>query len=338
MNTSKRFLTVALISLALIVGLCYYYFFTAILSAGDSRYLYIDDDDTVDSVFAKVDTMATRHGVAGFKTIARHMAYGEAVRTGRYEVLPSDCAVTLYRKLRNGTQAPLMLVVPEVRTADRLAALLSQRLMPDSLDFVNALTDSATCATYGQQPTTMLCLFVPNSYEVYWDISVEQLLARMQRESEAFWAERQALADTIGMTRTEVMTLASIIDEETANDAEKPLIAGMYINRLRIGMPLQADPTVKFALQDFTIRRIRKKMLEVDSPYNTYKYAGLPPGPIRIASVAAIDAVLHYVRHDYIYMCAKEDFSGTHRFAATYSEHQQNAARYAKALNARGIE
>ena len=134
------------------------------------------------------------------------------------------------------------------------------------------------------------------------------------------------------------MTLASIVDEETANDAEKPMVAGMYINRLRCGMPLQADPTVKYAWKRFDLRRIYNNLLRIDSPFNTYRYAGLPPGPIRIPSVAGIDAVLNYVHHDYLYMCAKEDFSGTHNFAVTYTEHLKNAARYAAALNKRGIK
>jgi UPF0755 protein len=145
------------------------------------------------------------------------------------------------------------------------------------------------------------------------------------------------MAANLGLTPEEVCTLASIIDEETANTGEKPDIAGMYLNRLHRNMPLQADPTVKFALQDFALRRIYYAQLETDSPYNTYMNTGLPPGPIKIASKQGIDAVLHASQHPYLYMCAKEDFSGTHNFATTYAEHQNNAARYARALNQRGI-
>ena len=160
----------------------------------------------------------------------------------------------------------------------------------------------------------------------------------MTFEHDAFWSEeRLGKAQAAGLTPDEVATLASIVDEETANDAEKPMVAGMYINRLRTGMPLQADPTIKFALHDFSLRRIYHGHLETDSPYNTYRNTGLPPGPIRIPSISGIDAVLDYVRHDYLYMCAKEDFSGTHNFARTYREHLANAAKYTKALNQRGI-
>ena len=161
----------------------------------------------------------------------------------------------------------------------------------------------------------------------------------MQKEHDRFWqGKRQAKAAQMQLTPVEVCTLASIIDEETANTAEKPMIAGMYLNRLHKNMPLQADPTIKFALKQFELKRIWQKLLTIDSPYNTYLNEGLPPGPIKIASIKGIDAVLNYVEHDYLYMCAKEDFSGTHNFATTYQEHLNNAAKYSKALNERGIK
>ena len=164
-------------------------------------------------------------------------------------------------------------------------------------------------------------------------------MERMAKEHDAFWNdERRQKASAMELTPNEVSTMASIIDEETANNSEKPMIAGMYYNRIKAGMPLQADPTIKFALKDFGLRRIYHKLLTIDSPYNTYKNNGLPPGPIKIASISGIDAVLNHVDHDYLYMCAKEDFSGTHNFAKTYEEHLENAARYSAALNKRGIK
>ena len=222
---------------------------------------------------------------------------------------------------------------------DRLAGALSKKLMLDSTTIARALTDSAFCARYDCDTATIAAMFVPNTYDIYWNVGMDKLMERMVQEHKRFWnAERTAKAKAIGMTPLQVSTLASIVDEETANTAEKPMIAGMYINRLRTDMPLQADPTIKFAWKDFALRRIYHKLLDIDSPYNTYRNTGLPPGPIKVASVAGIDAVLNHVEHDYIYMCAKEDFSGTHNFARTYKEHLANAAKYTKALNERNIK
>ena len=201
------------------------------------------------------------------------------------------------------------------------------------------LTSNDSCARYGADTATIIAMFIPNTYEVYWNISVPRLLDKMHKEQQTFWnGSRKSKADALGLTPLQVVTLASIVDEETANNAEKPMVAGMYYNRLMQNMPLQADPTIKFALKQFDIRRIYHNMLRVKSPYNTYANTGLPPGPIRVASVAGIDAVLNLVRHDFLYMCAKEDFSGTHNFARTYPEHLDNAAKYTKALNERGIK
>ena len=236
------------------------------------------------------------------------------------------------------------LVVPSVRTMADMAGRLAQQLMVDSASIAQQLNDTERVKEMGYSLETLPTLFVPNTYEVYWDISVEGLLARLVRENRTFWnAERIGKLKSVSqyageeMTKEKVATLAAIVDSETANNGEKPNIAGLYLNRMRIGMPLQSDPTVIYALQDFSIRRVLHEHLKVDSPYNTYKNVGLPPGPIRVASIAGIDAVLNYAKHDYLYMCAKEDFSGTHNFAVTYAEHQRNAARYVRALNERGI-
>ena len=336
---SKKFVIPAAACLAVILFLCYYFFFTAMTRGEGSRYVYIDEDDNIDSVYAQLDTMSRSHALAGFKTLTRHSSYAEHIRTGRYEIRQGEGAFTVFRKLKNGLQASVRLTILSVRTADKLAGALSRKLMADSASIYEKLTDTATCRKYGYTPETMLCMFIPNTYEVYWNTSVDKLLDKMNSESKKFWNfERTQKAEAMGLTKEEVITLASIVDEETAVDAEKPMVAGMYYNRLKANMPLQADPTIKFALKDFDIRRIYHKMLTVNSPYNTYRNTGLPPGPIRIPSVAGIDAVLNHVHHNYIYMCAKEDFSGTHNFAETYEEHLQNAAKYSDALNKRGIE
>ena len=336
---SKKFVIPAVACLGVILFLCYYYFFTSMITDGGNRVVYIDEDDNIDSVYAKLDTIASHHAMSGFKTLVRHSSYEENIRTGRYEIEDGNSAFTVFRKLKNGLQSSVRLTIPSVRTADRLAGALAKKLMADSLSIYKALTDSTTCAKYGYTPETMLCMFIPNTYEVYWNTPVDKFLDKMDAESKKFWNfERKQKAEAMGFTEEEVITLASIVDEETANDAEKPMVAGMYYNRLKANMPLQADPTIKFAMKDFDIRRIYHNMLNVNSPYNTYKNTGLPPGPIRIPTVAGIDAVLNHVHHNYLYMCAKEDFSGTHNFAETYSEHLENAAKYSEALNKRGIK
>lgn len=293
--------------------------------------IYIDRDDTVDSIRTK-SALGWRWDV--YSKVLKFYPH-----TGRYRVLPEMSCLQLYRLLRNGTQEPTRIVIPTARTMEKLAAVLGQSLMVDSAEIASVLTDSFYLATHGYTKATIPALFIPNTYEVYWDISVDRFMERMESENNRFWtADRKTKAQVCGLTHEEVATLASIVDEETANNGEKPMIAGLYLNRLRLGMPLQADPTVKFAVGDFSLRRILNKHLKVESTYNTYLVEGLPPGPIRIASIAGLDAVLNHAEHEYLYMCAKEDFSGTHNFARTLSEHYRNARRYVNALNARGIK
>lgn len=316
--------------------LIYYYFFSAMASSG-TPYIYIDTDDNIDSVDTKLSSECTPQAMAAFRFLGKFTSYGEHIRTGRYKI--DSGSLMMFRKLKNGLQCPVSLTIPSVRTVGDLAAAVSQKMMIGSAELSKALSDSAVCARYGFTVATMPCLFVPNTYDIYWNVTVDKFLDRMHKEYKKFWNyERTQKAKALQLTPAEVVTLASIVDEETANDVEKPMVAGMYYNRLVTGMPLQADPTVRFALNDFSIKRIYNNMLSVKSPYNTYRNTGLPPGPIRIPSVAGIDAVLNRVHHKYLYMCAKEDFSGTHNFAETYEEHLENAERYSKALNQRGIK
>lgn len=338
-TTSKKILITVGVCVAVVCFLCYYYFFSSMSTKDNSIFVYIDDNDNIDSVYTKLEPIATGHAMTGFKALVKCSSYSDNIRTGRYEIEKGNGAFTVFRKLKNGLQASVNLTIPSVRTVDKLAGIISKKMMMDSLALYNALTDSVTCAKYGYTTQTILCMFIPNTYELYWNIPVNKFLDKMDKECKKFWNfERTQKAKAMNLTKEEVITMASIVDEETANDKEKPMIAGMYYNRLKSGMPLQADPTIKFALKDFNIKRIYNNMLAVKSPYNTYKNIGLPPGPIRIPSVAGIDAVLNHVHHNYLYMCAKEDFSGTHNFAETYEEHLKNAAKYSAALNNRGIK
>ena len=336
---SRTYLYIAAVGFLLIIGLTVFYAFTPVSRADSTQYLYIDDDDTQDSVIMHLRPMSHTAGLTGLSSLLRHSSYGDNVRSGRYAIEPNEGAFALFRKLKNGQQASLRLTIPEVRTMDRLASVLAKKLMLDSTTIANALYSNEVCQKYGYDTCTIAALFVPNTYDVYWNMSIDALMERMEKEHQRFWqGDREKKAAHMQLTPIEVCTLASIIDEETANTAEKPMIAGMYLNRLKTNMPLQADPTIKFALKQFELRRIWQKLLFIDSPYNTYRNKGLPPGPIKIASVKGIDAVLNAVSHDYLYMCAKEDFSGTHNFARTYPEHLKNAAKYTKALNERGIK
>ncbi len=338
-TNSKKYLVPATIGVILVIALPFYFFFRSVSTLDETHYLYIDADDTQDSVINKIKPIALPTSMAGLQTLLRHAGYEDHIKTGRYAIKPGEGAITIFRHLRSGQQESLHLTIPEVRTMDRLAAVLGKRLMIDSATIASALYSQEVTTKLGYDTCTIAAMFIPNTYDIYWNISIDGLLERMQKEHDRFWnADRKAKAAQIQLTPNEVATLASIIDEETANNAEKPMIAGMYMNRLKENMPLQADPTIKFALKDFALKRIYNKLLKVDSPYNTYVHEGLPPGPIKIASIKGTDAVLNYVNHDYLYMCAKEDFSGTHNFAKTYPEHLKNAAKYTKALNEKGIK
>lgn len=322
-----------------IAALLAFYALAPVNATKSNIYLCIDNDDDIDSIAHKMEPLCHTYGISALRVMARHCGYTEKIRSGRYEITPSMGALQLLRHLRNGQQSPVRITIPSVRTAEDLSRELSSKLMMTEEELMAYFLSNDSCAKYGKDTATMVCLFVPNTYELYWNISTEKFLSRMKKESDAFWSgTRLSKAEALGLSADEVMTLASIVDEETANNAEKPMVAGMYYNRLRKPMPLQADPTIKFALKQFELRRIYQKMLSVDSPYNTYRNIGLPPGPIRIPSVAGIDAVLNLTHHNYLYMCAKEDFSGTHNFAVTYAEHLQNAAKYTKALNERGVK
>ncbi len=345
-NSLKKYLIGTIGCVVVICAILYYYLFSSFSVKSDTTYIYIDNDDNIDSVYAKIEPIASSHCMHAFKTLVRHSKYIDNIKTGRYAIKKGEGTFKVFRHLKNGMQEPVNLTIPSVRTMGDLASAVSKKLMIDEETLYDSLTNENFCQHYGYDTTTIAALFIPNTYDIYWNATISKLMARMQDENKKFWnSSRLQKAQAMGLSPIQVVTMASIIDEETANDGEKPMIAGMYYNRYKFrdakypdGMPLQADPTIKFAWKRFDLKRIYNNLLFIKSPYNTYKYPGLPPGPIRIPSVAGIDAVLNYVHHDYLYMCAKEDFSGTHNFARTYDEHLKNAAKYSKALNERGIK
>lgn len=269
-----------------------------------------------------------------FSFLAKLMDYDKKVKAGRY-LLKSDMTnMDAIKLLRSGSQTPLNITFNNARLKEDLAEKLCSNIAADKDKFLALLNDTAVISTYGFTPYTIKSMFIPNTYEVYWTITEEELLDKMKLEYDKFWnEERLAKAKAINMTPEEVSTLASIVEAESKMRDEQPRVAGVYINRLNRGMALQADPTLVFAAGDFTITRVLNNHKEIDSPYNTYKYAGLPPGPISIPSISAIDAVLNFESHKYLYFCAKEDFSGYHNFATNLTQHLNNARRYQQALN-----
>ena len=294
-----------------------------------------DDVRRVEEVLTSVVDFKT---TAAFAPLMKHYKYETRVKPGNYAIRPGDSMRDICLRLLSGNQTPVKLVLPSVRTLDRLAGAVSKQIMTDSAAVMDLFTDVRFLDSLGYTSETIPCLFIPNTYEVYWTMSPKQFVTRMVKERNAFWTPaRTAKAKALGLTPNEVITLASIVDEETVKNDEKPMVAKLYLNRLKRGMLLQADPTVKFALGEFELRRILYVHLQTNSPYNTYKHAGLPPGPIRIPTISAIESVLNPANHSYLYMCAKEDFSGYHNFATTLTQHNVNARRYQQALNRRGI-
>lgn len=268
-----------------------------------------------------------------FSFLARLMDYDKGVKSGRYTLRSNMTNLEAIRFLRLGLQEPVKITFNNVRLISDLSEKITRNLEMKPEQFEAALVDFAMTNRYGFTKDNVLCMFIPNTYEVYYNASPKQLIARMHEEYESFWnTERQDQAAALKLTPVEVSILASIVQAENTRGDEARRIAGLYINRLKQGTPLQADPTLVFASGDFTLKRVLNVHKETDSPYNTYKYAGLPPGPINMPEISTIDAVLNYEQHNYLYMCAREDFSGRHNFASTLAEHNRNAQRYQAAL------
>lgn len=272
--------------------------------------------------------------LVSFSFLAKLMNYHETVKPGYYIIRKDMNNIDAVRMLRAGLQQPVDITFSNVRLLSELPEKLSKNLMMSEQELEELLLSDSVAAAYGFNQQTFVSMFIPNTYEMYWTITGKAFLDRMHNEYAKFWsAERKEKADALGMTPVQVSTLASIVQAETIKNEESAIVAGLYLNRLKRGIPLQADPTIKFALGDFAIQRLLTKDLETDSPYNTYRNAGLPPGPISLPTIHNIDAVLNYEEHKYLYMCAKEDFSGYHAFATNLTEHNQNARRFQEALN-----
>lgn len=320
---------ISLIILSLIIGLGFI-LNSKVDTPNKEIYLNIKSQTTKKELIDQIKSQDIIFNSLVFEFYSKAFRY-HIPRTGRYKIENGMKVLDLVRKLSRREQDPIRLIIGKSRTKQEFSNKISQSLEFSSKDILNKLNDNNFLIKYGVDSLNSLGIVIPNTYEVYWDIGVEGFFKRMHREYNKFWEKKNI--DNHPLSKKEIIILASIVEEETNKDNEKSRIAGVYINRLKINMPLQADPTIKFSIGDFEIKRIQGQMMGIDSPYNTYKNTGLPPGPICIPSISSIDGVINYEKHDYIYFCAKDDFSGYHNFANTFSEHLINAQRYHKALN-----
>jgi UPF0755 protein len=296
--------------------------------------LLIPKGSTYESVLDTLEKHKLIRDELSFRFLAKVFNYPARVKPGRYLIYETTGNWELIRKLRNGSQDALKITISNIRLKEDLAGKLGRQLAYDSATIYHLLDSSTIVEPLGFTKETIPCLFIPDTYEVYWTTTFDDFLVKMKKSYDRFWTEKRIKeAKALGLTPTEVGILASIVYGESKESSEQARIAGVYWNRLQVNMPLQADPTIVFAWKDFTIKRVTGRYTAINSPFNTYRLSGLPPGPISIPNPKVMDKVLQLEKHDYLYFCAKEDFSGFHNFAVSYPEHLQNAAKYQKALD-----
>lgn len=300
----------------------------------EDTYLYLGKDATFKSLQDSLFNNNLVHDLVAFSFLAKLMDYDKLVKPGRYLFKKDMSNIEAIRLLRSGNQAPVRITFNNIRFKKDLVDKITRNLNLSATELDNSLNDFIENNTYGFNRDNIISLFIPNTYEVYWNISPDGLIERMVLEYNKFWDdERLAKAGELQMTPIEITILASIVQaEQQILQDEWKTIAGLYINRLKRRMKLDSDPTIVFAIGDFSINRVLDVHKQVDSPYNTYLNRGLPPGPITMPSISAIDAVLNYQEHRFLYMCAREDFSGYHRFATNLQDHMINARRYQRQL------
>jgi len=341
MNNRRLKYIIPLLAFVIMIGLIIIYnqfFGLRIHPKGEQSIIYIPEQAVYEQAMDSVKANLEIKNQKVFEWLARRKKYPVLVKPGRYVIDRSLSYNELINILRGGRQTPVRITFSKIRTLNELAGRFGEQIESDSAEIISFFSDTENYSKDGFKKEDIISVFIPDTYEFYWNTSPVKLYSRMLREYKKFWnRERVSKSEDIGLTPVEVSTLASIIDEEASKQDEKPRIAGVYLNRLKRGIPLQADPTIKFAINDFTVNRILYKHLEVDSPYNTYKHAGLPPGPIGCPSVESIDAVLNAEKHDYLFFAAKSDFSGYHNFSRTLSEHNRYANQYQRELNKRRI-
>lgn len=308
------------------------------IDEGDNPYIYIRTGSNFDDVKQALYDRDIIIDQVTFEWFAELRGYKNNIKPGRYKIKGKMGNKELLDMLRAGEQTPLNIILNQIRTKKDLASQVGKQLEADSTELLRLLNSDSFMHDYGLNASNAMTLFLPNTYEFYWNTDAKGFITKMQKEHERFWTEeRKAKAKALKLSPSEVTILASIVEKESTVRSEQPTIAGVYINRLNKGMLLQADPTLVFAVGDFTITRVLNKHKEVESPYNTYKYKGLPPGPICLPDSRTIDGVLSYKKHDYLYFCANSDMTRTHVFAKTYAQHLVNARRFQNELNKRKI-
>jgi len=333
----------ALLSLLTLLLVCIFLIYSIIFRsnvrpAGDEAILFIPDSSSYSRAMDTIKAHLFIQNPGVFQWIAEKKKYPVLVKPGRY-IIDRDMSYNeLFNILRSGRQSPINVTFNNIRTINDLAGRIGKQICADSVQIMNFFSDPTNYQKDGFTPGNVISVFIPNTYQFFWNTDAEGLYSRMLKEYRKFWNEqRTAKAKALNLTPVEVAVLASIIDDEVVKPEEKPRIAGVYLNRLRRGIPLQACPTIKFAMNDWTITRVLKAYLEIDSPYNTYKHYGFPPGPIGCPTIEGIDAVLDAEKHDYLYFAARADFSGYHNFSRTLAEHNRYAAEYQRELNRRKI-
>ncbi|SDS97350.1 UPF0755 protein [Mucilaginibacter mallensis] len=341
-GTAKKFIIALVLLIIISLGITcvvYYLRYFGPNVSDKQQYLYIHTGATFDDVYKTIRDEGIVKDTTTFHWAAVNMKYTTRVKPGRYRLHEGMSNRKFINMLASGAQEPVTLAFHNLRLKEQFAGFVSKKIEPDSIAILNLLDSAAYVKQYGFTTDNVYTMFMPNSYQLYWNTSPEKLFKRMYANYEKFWTpERKQRAAEINLSPVQVSILASIVDAEALHDDEMPTIAGLYLNRLKKGMKLESDPTVIFALHDFTIHRVLNKDLKVISPYNTYMYAGLPPGPVMMPSINAVNSVLDYKASNYIYMCAKADFSGYHAFATNVADHLINAHKFQQALDARHIE
>ncbi len=344
LKSVKRFAWILVAVLGIIVtvmGIIIYrqIFTDNIAAAGNEKeFLYIPTGSTFDDVVGILDEKKLLINEESFRWTARQMKYDTRVKPGKYLLRPKMNNKELISMLRAGKQVPVNVTFNNIRTKEQLAARIAEQIEAKSQALINLMNDNDYLGRMGFNSANILSMFIPDTYEFYWNTSADKFLQRMKKEYDRYWTpERLEQSRKIGYTPLQVSVLASIVQMESNKEDEKPIIAGVYINRLKKDWKLEADPTLVFALGDFSISRVLSIYKEIDSPYNTYMYNGLPPGPICLPTRSSLTAVLNFIPHKYMFFCAKDDFSGYHAFASTYDQHMINARRFQKALDRRGI-